>query len=354
MNVAPAPLPTIAVQPEITGRSLWSDARRRFLRNRAAIFGSIVLLIMAIGCFGAPYFGLRSPAEINWDRISAPPFWWPVPSEKAPGPAAAPQAEAPQVQDTDAAGGYDISQFQQQQQEQEQAQPAATAPADTGRYWFGTDENGRDLFVRTLYGGQVSITVGLVATFVSLVIGIMWGAAAGFAGGWLDGFMMRIVDILYSLPFIFFVIMLTVVFGRHIVLIYVAIGAVSWLDMARIVRGQTLSLKRKEFIEAARAAGVSNWGIIRKHIIPNSLGPVIVYVMLTVPAVILTESFISYLGMGVQEPQSSWGTLIADGVHAMQVAPWQLLFPSLFLAITLVCLNFLGDGLRDALDPKDR
>ncbi len=180
-------------------------------------------------------------------------------------------------------------------------------------FYFGTDQNGRDLFVRTLYGGRVSITIGVVATLVSLVIGVSWGAIAGFVGGRVDDAMMRIVDILYSLPFIFFVIMLTVVFGRYIVLMYVAIGAVSWLDMARIVRGQTLSLKRKEFVEAAHASGVSTFNIIRRHIVPNTLGPVIIYVTLTVPTVMLTESFISFLGMGVQEPNSSWGVLVSEG-----------------------------------------
>ena len=221
-------------------------------------------------------------------------------------------------------------------------------------YYFGTDYNGRDLFVRTLYGGRVSLTIGIVATLVSLVIGVSWGAVAGFIGGRVDGAMMRVVDILYSLPFIFFVIMLTVVFGRYMVLMYVAIGAVSWLDMARIVRGQTLSLKRKEFVEAAHASGVSTFNIIRRHIVPNTLGPVIIYVTLTVPVVMLTESFISFLGMGVQEPNSSWGVLVSEGSRTMDVSWWGLVFPCLFLSTTLLCLNYLGDGMRDAFDPKDR
>jgi oligopeptide transport system permease protein len=196
--------------------------------------------------------------------------------------------------------------------------------------------------------------VGFTATMVSLVIGVIWGATAGFIGGRVDGFMMRIVDILYSLPFIFFVIMLAVVFGPRITLIYIAIGAVSWLDMARIVRGQTISIRRREFIEAAEASGVSRWRIITRHIIPNCLGPVVVYVTLTVPQVILLESFISFLGMGVQEPASSWGTLVSEGAEVMEIAPWALFGPALMLAVTLLCLNFIGDGLRDALDPKDR
>jgi oligopeptide transport system permease protein len=196
--------------------------------------------------------------------------------------------------------------------------------------------------------------VGLVATFVSLVIGVVWGATAGFIGGRIDGVLMRIVDILYSVPFIFFVIMLTVVFGRNIVLIYVAIGAVSWLDMARIVRGQTMSLKRREFVEAAHAGGVRTAVIIRRHIIPNCLGPVVIYITLTVPNVILTESFLSFLGLGVQEPATSWGVLISDGARIMESSPWALYFPATILAVTLGCFNFIGDGLRDALDPKDR
>jgi oligopeptide transport system permease protein len=284
---------------EVKGRSLWADARHRFVKNKAAVVGLIVLVLIAITCFGAPYLGLRSQDDINWDMIQSPP---------------------------------DFSQG----------------------YFFGTDSNGRDVFVRTLYGGQVSLTVGIVSTLVSLVIGTLYGATAGFLGGRVDGAMMRFVDMLYSIPFIFFVILLTVYFGRQIVYMYVAIGAVNWLDMARIVRGQTLSIKRKEYIEAAHASGVSNWRIITRHIIPNCLGPVVVYMTLTVPVVILTESFISFLGMGVQEPQSSWGTLVAEGSDNLEIAPWQVLGPGAVLAVTLLALNFIGDGLRDALDPKDR
>jgi oligopeptide transport system permease protein len=205
-----------------------------------------------------------------------------------------------------------------------------------------------------LFGARVSLAVGLVATLVSLVIGVFYGAVAGFLGGRIDGLMMRIVDVLYSLPFIFFVIILMVMFDRNFILLFVAIGAVEWLTMARIVRGQTLSIKQKEFIEAARAAGVSPLGIITRHIIPNVVGPVMVYVTLTVPGVILMESFLSFLGLGIQEPLTSWGVLISDGAGQMETAPWMLLFPALFMAVTLFCFNFIGDGLRDALDPKDR
>ncbi len=231
---------------------------------------------------------------------------------------------------------------------------ASAPPSFADGHYFGTDDLGRDLYVRTLYGGRVSLLVGIVATLVSLLIGVAWGAIAGFVGGRTDHIMMRLVDILYATPFMFFVILLMVVFGRNIVLIFVAIGAINWLDMARIVRGQTLSLKRREFVEAARVTGVPTFAIIRRHIVPNLLGVVAVYATLTVPQVILVESFLSFLGLGVQEPMTSWGALVHQGGQVMEFAPWALLFPAGFLALTLYCFNFLGDGLRDALDPRDR
>ena len=287
------------LEPVIRGRSLWSDAWRRLRRNTAATTSIVVLALIAIACVVGPWLLPHPFDEVYWDSISAPP---------------------------DFANGF----------------------------YFGTDENGRDLLVRTLHGGRVSLSVGLVATLVSLVIGVLWGATAGFIGGRVDAMMMRFVDILYALPFVFFVILLTVMFGRNIMLIYVAIGAISWLDMARIVRGQTISLRRKEFVVAATAAGVSTFDIVRRHILPNTLGPVIIYVTLTVPSVILTESFISFLGLGVQEPHTSWGVLISEGARIMETAWWALVFPGAFLAVTLFCFNFIGDGLRDALDPRDR
>jgi len=228
------------------------------------------------------------------------------------------------------------------------------APDFSLAHYFGTDSSGRDLYSRTLHGGRISLMVGLLATLVSLFIGVIYGATAGYKGGKTDALMMRFVDVLYALPFMFFVILLMVFFGRSIFLIFVAIGAVEWLTMARIVRGQSLALKKRAFIEAAVVSGASHFAIIRRHIIPNTLGPVIIYATLTVPQVILFESFLSFLGLGVQEPMTSWGMLISEGVSEMESAPWILLFPAFFLAVTLFSLNFIGDGLRDALDPKDR
>ena len=220
-------------------------------------------------------------------------------------------------------------------------------------HWLGTDIVGRDVVARLLVGLQISLAVGAIATFVSLVIGVAWGAIAGFAGGRVDQYMMRFVDVLYAVPFIFFVILVTVVFGRSIFLIFLAIGAVEWMTMARIVRGQTLALKQKEFVEAARASGVKPFGIILRHILPNLLGPVAVYVTLTLPVVILQESFLSFIGLGVNEPLTSLGQLISDGQKEPS-APWLLIAPAIVMVITLFSLNFIGDGLRDAFDPKDR
>jgi oligopeptide transport system permease protein len=224
-----------------------------------------------------------------------------------------------------------------------------------GEYFLmGTDRNGRDMLARIMVGGQISLLVGIMATIVSLVIGVIYGAISGYLGGRVDNVMMRLVEILYSLPFIFFVIMLVVFFGRHIVLIFIAIGAINWLDMARIVRGQTLAIKRREFVGAAVAMGLTDGQIIRRHVIPNTVGPVVVFVTLLVPQVILLESFLSFLGLGVQEPLTSWGLLIAEGASSIESSTWLLLYPSLFFVVTLSALNFIGDGLRDAFDPKDR
>jgi oligopeptide transport system permease protein len=224
-------------------------------------------------------------------------------------------------------------------------------PPGAGAHWFGTDGAGRDLLARTLVGARVSLTVGIVATTVSVLVGVPWGAIAGYAGGRVDTFMMRCVDALYALPFLFLVILLVVVFGRHITLVFAALGLVSWLDIARITRGQVLALKERPFIELARAGGVPGRRILLRHLLPNVAGPVVVYATLTVPGVILAESFISFLGLGVQEPLTSFGALIAEGALEMEHAPWMLLFPAAFLAATLLAFNRLGDALRERLDP---
>ncbi len=294
---------------EMRGRSLWVDARRRLFENKAAVVSMVLLAIITLMAILAPLLSRYSFDATDWNVVSCAPDWW----------------------------------------------PDSTVMCNAGgTHWFGTDSVGRDLFVRVLYGARVSLAVGLVTTLVSLLIGVLYGAIAGYIGGLLDDIMMRVVDVLYSLPFIFFVIILMVIFHRSLFLLFVAIGAVEWLTMARIVRGQTLSIKHKEFIEAARAGGVGPLAIILRHVIPNLLGPVIIYVTLTIPDVILAESFLSFLGLGVQEPLTSWGVLISDGANQMEIAPWMLIFPALFMALTLFCFNFIGDGLRDALDPKER
>jgi oligopeptide transport system permease protein len=284
---------------DVPGRSLWVDAWHRLLKNRAAVVSGVIMAVLVLLVVFGPMVLPWEADFTDWDHTATPPS------------------------------------------------------LATG-HWFGTDAVGRDILVRTLEGGRISLLVGLVATLVSLAIGVTYGAVAGYYGGMTDRVMMRGVDIIYALPFMFFVILLMVVFGRHIVLIFVAIGAVNWLDMARIVRGQTLSLKNMEFVEAARACGVDHHSIIRRHIIPNLLGVVMVYVTLTIPQVILVESFLSFLGLGVQEPMSSWGALVNDGAQDMESAPWTLIFPAAFLTVTLYCFNYIGDGMRDALDPKDR
>jgi oligopeptide transport system permease protein len=228
------------------------------------------------------------------------------------------------------------------------------APGLHHGHLFGTDDLGRDLFVRTLSGTRVTLLVAVIASAVSLAIGVAYGAIAGYAGGRVDAFMMRVVDALYALPFIFLVILLMVAFERHFLLIFVAIGAINWLDMARIVRGQTLSLKQREFVDAARIIGVPPVVIVFRHIVPNLLGVVVVYATLTIPQAILVESYLSFLGLGVQEPQTSLGALVNDGISQMERAPWMLLIPATLLAVILMSCNFLGDGLRDALDPRQQ
>ena len=282
-------------ETEPVSSSLWRDAWIKLSKNRLALFGLFILLTLIL-------VSLLTP-------IIAP-------------------------------YGY----------EEQNLALCATAPSST--HLLGTDIFGRDMLTRIMYGGRVSLMVGFVATSVALVIGITWGAIAGFFGGRLDAIMMRIVDALYALPFMIFIILLMVVFGRNIYLLFLAIGAVEWLTMARIVRSQVMSIRNQEFIEAAYSIGLSRWLIIKKHIIPNTIGPVIVYTTLTIPSVMLLEAFLSFLGLGIQPPQSSWGLLINYGVETMEEYPWLLIFPGIALSLTLFALNFLGDGLRDALDPR--
>jgi oligopeptide transport system permease protein len=291
-SVATSPAPEVAIE---RGRSLGSDAWHRLQKNKLAAFGGIVLALLAFACVFGPLFF----------RVS--------------------------YQDQDLALG-------------------ATAPS--AQHWLGTDTLGRDLLVRILFGGRISIGVGLCATFVALTIGVVYGAVSGYVGGKVDSVMMRFVDILYALPFTIFVILLMVFFGRNIVLLFVAIGAVEWLTMARIVRAQVQSLKKMEFIEAARSLGLGHRRILFRHLLPNILGPIIVYTTLTIPSVMLLEAFLSFLGLGVQPPMSSWGTLIKDGAEKMEEFWWLLVFPGSLFSLTLFSLNFLGDGLRDALDVR--
>ena len=275
--------------------SLWSDAYRRLIQNKAAMIGGIVLVVLILCAIFAPLIAPYSYSYQDLNLGASKPSW---------------------------------------------------------DHLLGTDVMGRDLLSRILYGARISLMVGFVATSVALVIGVSWGIVAGYFGGRIDSVMMRIVDVLYGLPFIIFIILLMVIFGRNLWLLFGAIGAVEWLTMARIVRGQVIGLKNQEFVLAAQAMGVSNFMMFRKHLFPNILGPIDVYATLTIPQVMLLESFLSFLGLGIQPPMSSWGTLIKDGVESMEEYSWLLIYPGLTFTITLFALNFFGDGLRDALDPK--
>lgn len=290
---------------EVKGRSPWADARRRFRRNKAAMFGLVILILVAAFALLGSHLATWSNEEMDFSVMG----------------------QAAQL----------------------------GAPNWANGHYFGTDDLGRDIFSRTVQGTQVSLMVGLIGAGIAVVVGTLYGAVAGYAGGRTDAIMMRLVDVLLAIPYMFVLILLLVIFGRSMSMLFLGIGLISWLEMSRIVRGQTLSLKNREFIEAARATGVPSWKIILRHIVPNLLGVVAVYATLLVPLMILSESFISFLGLGVQEPLTSWGALISEGAGTMNYGTiWQLLFPLFFFCITLFAFFFVGDGLRDALDPKDR
>ncbi len=295
----------LAEAETIKGRSLWQDAMLRFFRNKASVGSLIILALVLLFTVVGPYFAVWSNEEIDWDRMG----------------------------DVATLGAPSI---------------------ETGHY-FGLDDLGRDLYARTIQATRTSLMVGVIGSLVAVVIGTLYGAVSGFVGGWVDGLMMRIVDILIAVPFMFVIILLLVIFERSLFMLFVGIGILSWLDMSRIVRGQTLSLKNREFVEAARAAGVGWFTIVRRHIVPNLLGVVVVYATLLVPGMIMTESFISFLGLGVQEPNTSLGALISEGSGTiLRGTLWQLMVPLGFFLTIIISLFFIGDGLRDALDPKDR
>lgn len=361
------------------GRSLTRLALARLCRNKAAVASIFALALVALVCFLGPLFNPHGYADIYPSYVAVPPSLEQYPHKDTMEPVmkAAVERGRAEMESFEVDGSTytvrlkaekpidpRIVRYLDRPDEFDGAEITETS-ADglsvtakgrvNGQYFLlGTDRNGRDMLARIMVGGQISLMVGILATLVSLVIGVVYGAISGYLGGRVDNIMMRLVEILYSLPFIFFVIMLVVFFGRHIALIFIAIGAINWLDMARIVRGQTLAIKRREFVGAAVAMGLTDGQIIRRHIIPNTIGPVVVFVTLLVPQVILLESFLSFLGLGVQEPLTSWGVLIAEGASSIEAASWLLLYPSLFFVVTLVALNFIGDGLRDAFDPKDR
>ncbi|TWF59190.1 ABC transporter permease [Neorhizobium alkalisoli] len=368
-----------ATLPETTSRSLFQLAALRFRRNKAAMGGCVMLVLIALFSYLGPLFVPHSYDQVFSSYVTVAPSLEPRPDEASLKDAMQGVATRARV-NLDA---FDVTgqSFTATVSAEDPIDPRTTryfdranefddtkvvATEKDGRvlkvegkvsreyFLFGTDPNGRDLLARVMLGGQISIAVGLLASLVSLGIGVLYGATSGYLGGRIDNIMMRFVEILYSLPFVFLVVVLVVFFGRSFILIFLVIGAVEWLDMARIVRGQTLALKRREFVGAAQALGLTDWQIIRRHIITNTIGPVIVFVTVVVPKVILLESFLSFLGLGVQAPLTSWGALISEGANNIQSAPWLLIFPSIFFVATLFSLNFIGDGLRDALDPKDR
>jgi ABC-type dipeptide/oligopeptide/nickel transport systems, permease components len=374
-----AALPIETLADPVTGRSLWVEARGRLLNNKAAVTSIVVLGLIAIACIFGPFFTGHPFDQVYPDYVKVPASLeaYPKADQITPqieriGARVRGKPEDIQVKGDsvtvtlvgqrpiderllayfDRSDMFGVAKVVDKADEGKRL--VVDVPLKKKYFLFGTDTNGRDLLTRTMKAGQISLAIGLLATFVAILIGVVYGATSGYLGGRADLVMMRIVDVIYSLPFIFFVIMLVVFFGRNFILMFIAVGAVEWLDMARIVRGQTLSIKRQEYVQAAEALGVETKGIIRRHVIPNTLGPVVVYMTLLVPKVILLESFLSFLGLGVQEPNTSLGVLISEGAKNIQGATWMLLYPSLTLIAILFCLNFIGDGLRDALDPKDR
>lgn len=358
MDVVQLP-PSAATPPPLEiaekGSSLWHDAWLRLRKNTLAVLGAYMLIFVALACFLGPFFSHYRYEEQQLDLRASPPLAKVVDIYRA-GDLNTPISWSylGRIEDeTPFAGKATTPELTDRLRRGEDVTiDERVYRLSPHRHILGTDTLGRDLFVRLLYGGRVSLGVGLAATFVALTIGVFYGAVAGYFGGRLDSVMMRIVDIVYSLPFTVFVILLMVFFGRNIYLLFVAIGAVEWLTMARIVRGQVLSIKRMEYIEAARSMGFSKRRIITRHILPNVLGPVIVYTTLTIPAVMLLEAFLSFLGLGVQPPMSSWGWLIKEGAEKMEEFPWLLAYPGAIFSLTLLSLNFLGDGLRDALDVR--
>lgn len=279
------------------GTSIWRDALYRFSINRAAMVSFWIIIVLAVMSIVIPIWGPHPVDAVYWDRILIPPTL-------------------------------------------------------ENHHWFGTDANGRDMFVRTLYGARISLTIGVLTTLVALIIGVTYGAIAGYFGGRVDAVMMRMIDVLYAVPTLFLVIILVSAFGNNFLLIFLSIGAVEWMTLARIVRGQTLAIKGKEYMEAAHALGLPASRMLLQYILPNVVGPVVVYVTLLIPVNIIVESYLSFLGLGVQEPFTSWGRLISQGAGEMEAAPWLLMIPAGFLTLTMFCFNFMGDGLRDALDPK--
>ncbi len=331
-----------------TPRSLWTDAMLRLRKNHLAVASFWIFVGITLFCFIGPLFHPYAPDNQNRTLRATPPFAEILEYEDAFGKLNQISKADFQTRNRDLTAEI----LAEVENDQPFEYKGVEYSRSTATYVMGTDGHGRDVMARIMQGGRISLGVGFLATMISLFIGVTYGSISGYQGGRLDAFMMRAVEILYSLPFTIFVILLMVVFGRSIIMIFIAIGAVEWLTMARITRNQVLQLKEQEFALAAKAIGVSTPTIIRKHMIPNLLGPIVVYATLSIPAIMILESILSFLGLGVQPPDASWGSLISDGAQKMTAYPWLLFVPASFFSITLFAMNFLGDGLRDALDVK--